>query len=262
MIGVFDSGVGGLSVLRALHARLPQVPLHYIADSAFAPYGDRTVDDVVQRSRRITAHLLSQGAQMIVVACNTATTAAIQSLRNEWPQLDFVGVEPGVKPAALMSRNGRIGVLATQRTIASERLRQLVERHASGCEVLLQPCPGLVDAIERADDDAVQGLLDRYCRPLQQAQVDTVVLGCTHYPFVADRIQAILGADVHLVDTAHAVAHRAAQLWPATREPAPPLAGQPARTHVRLEATARAERLSELALRWLEADAAACTVRV
>lgn len=252
MIGVFDSGVGGLSVLRALHARLPEVPLHYLADSAFAPYGDRSAEEVIQRSRRVTAHLLAQGAQMIVVACNTATTAAIQALRAEWPQVPFVGVEPGVKPAAALSRHRRIAVLATQRTITSERLRHLVEQHASDCSVLLQACPGLVDAIEQADDRRVQELLARYCQPLDQAKVDTVVLGCTHYPFVADRIQALLGPSVQLIDTAEAVAQRVQHLWPnaALQRPAAAHASVSG-PGLAVEATARQERLTELAHRWL-----------
>jgi glutamate racemase len=246
MIGVFDSGVGGLSVLRALRRRLPDAPLHYLADSAYAPYGDRTPDEVIARSRHLTSHLLAQGARMIVVACNTATTTAIAALRSEWPQVPFVGVEPGVKPAAARSRNRRIGVLATRRTIASARLRSLVEQHAAGCNVVLQPCPGLADAIEQGDTNgaAIDALLDRHCQALRDADVDTVVLGCTHYPFVADRLQSRLGEHVILIDTADAVAERIAQLWALD-------ADCPAGAEIRLETTGDPLRLGQFAHRWL-----------
>src|SRR5262245_198137 len=164
-IGVFDSGVGGLSVLRALHARLPSAQFVYVADSAYAPYGERAAGDVIERSQRLTAHLAQQGARMIVVACNTATALAIDSLRADWPDIPFIGVEPGIKPAASTTRNRCIGVMATPATLASERLKSLVERHAGAATVHLQPCPGLAAAIESGDtDDArIGSLLERYC---------------------------------------------------------------------------------------------------
>jgi glutamate racemase len=247
LIGVFDSGVGGLSVLRALRARLPGTPLLYLADSGYAPYGDRTVEDVAQRSALVIEHLLQQGACMVVIACNTATTLAIGDLRARWPQLPIVGVEPGVKPAVLHTRNGRIGVLATRRTIASERLQRLLQDHAAACEVTLQACPGLVDAIESGmlDEEGMFGLLGEFCGPLKAAQVDTVVLGCTHYPFVADTIQRWMGPDVLLVDTADAVAERTAAVWQGIAT-AP---GGPGST--RLQTTGDPIVLSRLAARWL-----------
>lgn len=252
VIGVFDSGVGGLSVLRALRTQLPHARLHYVADAMYAPYGDRHVDELVLRSRRITQHLLDAGARMVVVACNTATTAAIRALRAEWPEVPFVGVEPGIKPAVARTRSGRIGVLATSRTIGSERLRLLVEQHASHCTLVLQPCPGLADTIERGDAAAgrLEELLQRYCGPLREAQVDTVVLGCTHYPFVAERIRSIMGPDVELIDTAEAVAQRVKSLWPA------------AATHAqaflpRLQSTGDPVPLMALARRWIDASLAA-----
>jgi glutamate racemase len=252
-IGVFDSGVGGLSVLRALHARLPRARLHYIADSLYAPYGDRSAEAVAARSQSLTRHLLDAGARMIVVACNTATTVAIGALRAQWPAVPFVGVEPGVKPAVARSRSRRIAVLATSRTIASDRLRSLVAEHASGCTVTLQACPGLVDAIEAGDSKAerLDELLTRYCEPLRVAQVDTVVLGCTHYPFVADRIQAIMGPQVLLIDTAEAVAQRAQSLWPAM-----PAMGteSPALT---LQSTGDPGVLAAMARRWIDPAASA-----
>jgi glutamate racemase len=258
MIGMFDSGVGGLSVLRALHARLPHARLHYVADSMYAPYGDRSADEVIDRSQRLTRHLIDAGSRMIVVACNTATTVAIRALRARWPDVPFVGVEPGVKPAVARSRNGRIGVLATSRTIGSERLRSLVSEHAAQCTVVLQACPGLVDAIEGGDVTAglVDQLLQRYCEPLLASQVDTVVLGCTHYPFIAARIQSILGPEVLLVDTAEAVAQRVHSLWSGAAANATSAASPT------LQTTGDPAVLTALARRWIDLQAAAQRVAV
>jgi glutamate racemase len=213
-IGVFDSGVGGLSVLRAIRSRVPGAPVVYVGDSAYAPYGERPAAEVLERCERIVAYLVSRGATLIVIACNTATVLAIGWLRARWPALVFVGVEPGVKPAAQHSRSRRIAVLATPATAASARLRELIERHAAGVHVHVQPCPGLAAAIECG---ALQGHeLDAVLKPcyeaVRAAEVDTVVLGCTHYAFVADAIQAALGADITLIDTATAVAERVASL--------------------------------------------------
>jgi glutamate racemase len=213
-VGIFDSGVGGLSVLRALRSTLPDQHFHYIADSGHAPYGDRDGEHVIERSLKLTDHLVAQGAGLVVVACNTATAWAIEALRARHPGLPLVGIEPGVKPAAALSRNRRIGVLATPATLASQRFDRLVERHAQACEVVRVPCPGLAAAIERgeAGRHAADVLLDRYCSALRQADVDTVVLGCTHYPFVAERIAARLAPGVTLMDTAEAVARQALAL--------------------------------------------------
>lgn len=258
-IGVFDSGVGGLSVLRALHARLRQARLHYIADSLYAPYGDRSAEEVIQRSQRLTQHLLDAGARMIVVACNTATTVAIRALRAGWPGVPFVGVEPGIKPAVALSPTGRIGVLATRRTINSERLHSLVSEHASHCSVVLQACPGLVDAIEGGATRAaqVEQLLQRFCEPLRAAQVDTVVLGCTHYPFVEDLIQSIMGPQVLLIDTADAVAQRAQSLCRGIRDIALALPQKPV-----LQTTGDPAVLTALAQRWIDSSLVAERVTV
>jgi glutamate racemase len=221
-IGVFDSGLGGLSVLRALQVSMPTANFLYLADSAYAPYGERDTREVVELSVRITEFLIASGAAGVVVACNTATAAAIVALRARWPLLPFVGVEPGLKPAVAASRNGRIGVLATPATLASKRFEQLRQAQSQGSFVLPMPCPGLADLIEQGDLDA-PSLIDavqRFCEPLRRAEVDTVVLGCTHYPLVAHHIQAALGEHTQLIDTADAVARHAAVQFGSAREDA------------------------------------------
>ena len=211
-IGIFDSGVGGLSVTRAIQARLPHAELLYAADTAYAPYGDRTEDFLCDRSERIAGFLRQQGAQMIVVACNTATAAAVARLRAGAPELPVVGVEPGVKPAVALSAAHRIGVLATTRTLASEKFRKLAEAHAEGATLVLQACPGLADAIEAADaqGSGIDVLVERYSAPLRDAGVDVAVLGCTHYPFARALFERALPG-VQLVDTADAIARQTAR---------------------------------------------------
>ena len=211
-IGIFDSGVGGLSVMQAIRARLPHAELLYAADTAYAPYGDRSEEFLCDRSERIAHFLCDQGAQMIVVACNTATAAAVARLRAASPTLPLVGVEPGVKPAVALSAARRIGVLATTRTLASEKFRRLAEAHADGATLVLQPCPGLADAIEAADarGSGLDVLVDRYCAPLRDAGVDVAVLGCTHYVFARDLFERALPG-VQLVDTAEAIARQTAR---------------------------------------------------
>ncbi len=214
MIGVFDSGVGGLSVLRALRQRLPGCPMVYIADSGHAPYGDRDPAHVIERSQRVVDHLVEQGAQLVVIACNTATAWAIDAMRDRHPHIPFVGVEPGVKPAARLSRSRRFAVMATPATLASARFANLVSRHAPDCTVHPVPCAGLAAAIEQGERQAaeVERLLDLYCLPLSSLDIDTVVLGCTHYPFVAERIARRLAPATQLLDTADAIARRVTEL--------------------------------------------------
>jgi glutamate racemase len=214
-IGVFDSGVGGLTVLKALREQLPDVPLHYVADTAHAPYGDRSSEYIVERSVRVAEHLHAVGARMAVVACNTATAHAVQAMRERWPDWPVVGIEPGVKPAVAATRNGRIGVMATTATIASRRFEQLVAAHASDVELISQPCPGLVTLIERGDlrSAELDDLIERFCEPLRQGGVDTVLLGCTHYPLVQPLIQAALGDGVRLLNIEDAVARQARRVW-------------------------------------------------
>lgn len=207
-VGVFDSGVGGLSVLGAIHRRLPTARLHYLADSAWAPYGERPAAQVRERSLRLAQALRDAGAQVIVVACNTATALAIDTLRDAHPGVPLVGVEPGVRPAVAHTRNHRVGVMATPGTIASDRLRALVARERGRAQVTLVACDGLAAAIEQGTGpDGLGALLDRHTAPLRAAGVDTVALGCTHYPFVMADIAARLPG-VHLVDTAEAIARQ------------------------------------------------------
>jgi glutamate racemase len=222
-IGVFDSGVGGLSVLSALRERLPAASMLYVGDTAYAPYGDRPADEVLQRCRQVVEWLASEGATMIVVACNTATVLGIEALRARWPELVFVGVEPGVKPGVARSRTGRVAVMTTSATAHSERLRHLIARHAADAHVHVQACPGLVDAIERGelDGETLRELLKPFCDAIRAADVDTVVLGCTHYPFIETAIRESLGGNVALIATAGAVAARCTALW----EPSPETSG-------------------------------------
>ncbi len=214
-IGVLDSGVGGLTVLRALHRRLPGAAMVYIGDVSHAPYGERPADEIAARCVALVGSLAARGARLIVVACNTATVLAIEALRARWPALSFVGVEPGVKPAVFLSRSRRIAVMATTATAASARLRELIDRHAQGAHVHVQPCPGLAAAIERGvlDGPELLAVLRPGCESIIAANVDTVVLGCTHYPFVEPTLRVLLGADITLIDTAAAIAERTASLW-------------------------------------------------
>jgi glutamate racemase len=219
-VGVFDSGVGGLSVLRHIRAQLPQENLIYLADSGYAPYGAKPEQLVAERSLAIAQFLIGQGAKAIVVACNTATVAAIKLMRAHYPDLPIVGVEPGLKPAAAASRNGKVAVLATVVTLAGEKFLALRDQisSATGASFLLQGCPGLVDLIELGefDTERTRSLLKGYLLPLLEQGVDTVVLGCTHYPFVRTTIAAILAEagkdDVVLIDTGDAVARQLARL--------------------------------------------------
>ena len=251
-IGVFDSGVGGLTVLRELRRQAPTVPLHYVADTAHAPYGERSADEIIQRCLSLSEHLIAHGAAVLVIACNTATAHAVQALRERWPDLPIVGTEPGIKPAVAATRNGRIGVLATPATIASARYHSLLGRHSGAAQVISQPCPGLADLIERGDVDspALRDLLDRYCAPLRAAGVDTVLMGCTHYPLIQAQIQAAVGPGVQLLNIETAVARQALSSWSAQA------LGHVDRPRIVLEATGDAEAFGRFARRALDWPAA------
>lgn len=224
-IGVFDSGVGGFTVLRELRTLLPTAHLRYLADTAYAPYGNRSPEEIRARSIAITEHLIDKGAELIVVACNTATAHAIDALRARWPALPFVGTEPGIKPAVAATRNGRIGLLATPSTAASARLRALIDRHIGDHLIVVQGCAGVVDRIEAGDLNSaeLQALVDRYCEPLRAAGIDTALLGCTHYPFIEPLWRAALGPNVELLRIETAVARRAVSLWLPTEGDTPAL---------------------------------------
>lgn len=217
-IGVFDSGLGGVSVLRALQRELPGAELIYAADSGHAPYGERDPQHVLARSEALAGHLRREGAELLVMACNTATAVAAAALRAAHPDWPIVGVEPGLKPALAISPSGRIGVMATQATLASPKFRRLLDEllagAAPGTAIHLQACPGLAAAIEagEADSPAVRAAVAEHTAPLRAQRVDTVVLGCTHYPFAAGLIAEALGPGVRLIDTAEAVARQARRL--------------------------------------------------
>lgn len=215
-IGVFDSGIGGLSVLRALRAQLPHENFVYFADSAHAPYGERGEAFVLARSLAIAAQLITQHRiKALVVACNTATAAAVRTLRSHYPDLPLVGIEPAIKPAAAFTQTGRVGVVATRGTIESEKLARLIAQHGCSAQFVCQACPGLAKAIEYLPESGdlaqVQQLIADNLAQMgsfgtQAGQIDTLVLGCTHYPLVAACFAAQLPTGVQLLETGAAVA--------------------------------------------------------
>lgn len=209
-IGVFDSGVGGLSVLREIRTTLPEAELLYIADSAHVPYGSKSPEFILKRSRALTQELTERGAQAVVIACNTATAAAAAKLRHQWPALPIIGMEPAVKPAAASTKTGVVGVLATVGTLASARFAALLDYFAKNVHVVMQPAPGLPEAVERGalDTPETRALLERYINPLLAAGADTIVLGCTHYAFLKPAIASLTGPGVTLIDTGPAVARQ------------------------------------------------------
>jgi glutamate racemase len=219
-LGIFDSGVGGLSVLRHIRAQLPHEHLLYFADSGFAPYGDKPEQVVAERVLAVGTFVAEQGVKALVVACNTATVAAIALLRERYPHMPIVGVEPGLKPGAAASRNGIVGVMATERTLAGDKFLQLRDQIAfdTGTRFLLQPCVGLADQIELGELDSgdTTAMLARYVVPLLEQGADTLVLGCTHYPLVRASIERVIAnateRDVTLIDTGDAVARQLGRL--------------------------------------------------
>lgn len=235
MIGVFDSGLGGLSVLAAVAHALPRADLVYLADTAHVPYGDKPDGFIAGRVLAIGHHLADRGCDLLVVACNTATTAAIQTLRDALPDIPVVGIEPGVKPAAQSSLTRRIAVLATEATAQSRRLAQLIERHADGVRVDIVPCPGWASHVEtlQPDTPAFRAEVERKILPLLDAGADRIVLGCTHYAFLAPLMAPLVAGRAELVDVATAVARQVVRLG-GVRE-------RHARLHLR--ATAHPERL-------------------
>ncbi|NMZ17337.1 glutamate racemase [Pseudomonas rhodesiae] len=227
-IGVFDSGVGGLSVLEEIQQLLPHESLLYVADCGHIPYGEKTPAFIRERSRRVAAFFREQGAKAFVIACNTATVAAVADLRLDYPDWPLVGMEPAVKPAAAATRSGVVGVLATTGTLQSAKFAALLDRFATDVRVVTQPCPGLVELIETGDlsSPALRQLLQGYVDPLLSAGCDTIILGCTHYPFLKPMLAQMLPPSVILIDTGAAVARQLKRLLGernllADRKPAP-----------------------------------------
>ena len=207
-IGVFDSGVGGISVLKHIRALMPHENLIYVADSKHAPYGNQTSEFIQERSFQLAEFLLNQRVKALVVACNTATAAAAASLRERYPNVPIVGMEPAVKPAVSATQTGVVGVLATSGTLKSAQFAALLEHYGQGVKVVTQACIGLVERVEKGEltGPSTIDLLKQYVQPLLDAKADTIVLGCTHYPFVRALIEDLVGKNVVLIDTGAAVA--------------------------------------------------------
>ena len=217
-IGIFDSGVGGISVLRAIRQQMPEESILYFGDQGHIPYGPRPMGQIRDFSEAITEFLLAQGAKIIVVACNTASAAALQHLRATFSGVQFVGMEPAVKPAAERTRTGKVGVLATPATFQGALYASVVERFAKGVELFQSTCPGLVHQIEEGDLNGKKTrlILEEALLPMLEENIDTVVLGCTHYPFVIPLIQQIVGERVRVIDPAPAVAKQLRRLLEAS----------------------------------------------
>jgi glutamate racemase len=213
-IGIFDSGVGGLSVLREIRVQLPYESVLYFADQGHVPYGQRKADEVRTFSEQITRFLLKMGAKLIVVACNTASAAALRHLRQTFPSVSFVGMEPAVKPAAESTHSGVVGILATPATFQGEMYASVVERFGTGVTLLQETCPGLVEQVEKGELTAslTREILEHALRPMLKQGIDTVVMGCTHYPFVIPLVNQIVGSNVRVIDPAPAVVRQAVRL--------------------------------------------------
>ncbi|MCC7301520.1 MAG: glutamate racemase [Bacteroidia bacterium] len=207
-IGIFDSGIGGLTVLSEIRKLMPHEELIYFADSANLPYGEKPMEKILELSKNIVELLRSKGCKLIVIACNTASAAALKPLRELYPDFPFVGMEPAVKPAAEQTKTKTVGVLATPATFQGELYASVVERFAQDVEVIRQPCPGLVQQIEagKLHTHDTEGMLRGWIEPMLEKNIDTLVLGCTHYPFVKELIKKIAGEKVRIIDPAPAVA--------------------------------------------------------
>ena len=215
MIGVIDSGVGGLSVLREMHARMPEHSFYYIGDSAYCPYGSKSYDEIQARVFALSDWLITKGAEMIVVACNSATIAAVEALRANYP-IQFIGMEPGVKPASEMTTTHTIGVLATEASLSGEKFHRLVSTHAFDLRVITQPCPKFTQLVERGilAGREVEAAIEQYTGHMIREGVDTIILGCTHYPFLTSALIEALPKHIKLVDTGRAVAKQVQKLRP------------------------------------------------
>ena len=252
-VGVFDSGVGGLSILRALRTELPAEDFVYFADAGFAPYGERGDAYVTGRTRAVVQQLRSDHAiKALVIACNTATAATVHLIRTEHPDLPLVGVEPALEPAVALSRTRRIGVMATRGTLGSAKFAALRDSLAGQAHFVLQPCDGLADAIQNGDAPKIEALCARYVQAMEPfgsrtGEIDTLVLGCTHYPFAADQIARRAGPGVRLLETGEPVARQARRLLEAAGMLGPPAGGG----SVQLVGTGSLTALHAAARRWL-----------
>ncbi|SFV67464.1 Glutamate racemase [hydrothermal vent metagenome] len=212
-IGVFDSGLGGLTVLQAVTKVMKGVELFYVADTKNAPYGEKTPEQILQYSLDITAYFLNvYQIDALIIACNTATSAAVKTLREKYPKLIIIGTEPGIKPALEQTRTGSIGVLATPATLVGEKYQDLVNVLSAKEDVTLyeQACPGLVEQIENGEIGSrkTAKMLEGWLHPMRENDVDTIVLGCTHYPLVAHKIEEIMQREMNLIHTGDAIANR------------------------------------------------------
>ena len=262
LIGVFDSGIGGLSVLKALRDDMPHEDFVYLADSGHAPYGERDTAHVLARSKAVAAYLVHQNVSALVIACNTATAAAVTLLRSAYPGLPIVGVEPALKPAVALSKTGRIGLLATRSTLESARFKALLDAQAGLATFVLQACDGLADAIERSastgDATEIIAACARHTKAMglfgsENGGIDTLVLGCTHYPFAAAQLHALLGPEVQLVDNAEAVARQTRRLL-APLQTSNSNGEAPRQGQVSLFSTGQPQTLEAAAKRWLDLE--------
>jgi len=213
-IGIFDSGVGGISVLRAIRAQMPEESVLYFGDQGHVPYGPRSLEQIQNFSEAVTRFLLEQGAKIVVVACNAASAAALNYLRQKFPEVQIVGMEPAVKPAVEHTHTGKVGVLATPATFQGALYASVVERFANGVKLFQNTCPGLVQQIEQGNlnGEETRRILEDALLPMLEKNIDTVVLGCTHYPFVIPLVQQIVGENVRVIDPAPAVARQTGRL--------------------------------------------------
>jgi glutamate racemase len=235
-VGIFDSGVGGLSVMREIRAQFPAQPIIYLADQAHAPYGQRPLTEIRTLSEGIARFLLAEGAGVVVIACNTASAAALHWLREQFPAVPFVGMEPAVKPAVEHTRTGQVGVIATAATFQGELFASLLDRYAGRVAIHTQICPELVPLVEAGELNSprTRRAVAHYLAPLLAAEIDQLVLGCTHYPFLRPLIEAVAGPGVAVIDPAPAVARQTGRVlaqcgWLA--EPAPPSAADAQPVH-------------------------------
>lgn len=222
-IGILDSGIGGLSVFNEVRKALPYESIAYFGDSAWCPYGERDADEIIRRVVTVTDFLLSIHCKIIVIACNSATIAAVEALRASYP-VPFVGMEPGIKPAAVMSKTGTIGVLATEASLAGDKFHRLINDHGKGVNIITRPCPNFVNLVERGElsSPKARAIVEEELAPLINANADVLVLGCTHYPFLRPLIEEVAGPNVTVMDTGVAVAHRVNHFIPGDVVPTKP----------------------------------------